>query len=94
MTNSTQPTVAILGAGSTGCYLAAELLLAKLDVTIICREHIKSSIIANKGIHISDYLGQQQTIMPTNMLTEVTPKHDNNTQYDIIFVTLKSNQIP
>ncbi|WP_244325734.1 2-dehydropantoate 2-reductase N-terminal domain-containing protein [Shewanella aestuarii] len=93
MTHTTPPTIAVFGAGSTGCYLAAELLLAKLDVTIICRQRIKNSIMTHQGIHISDYLGMQQTIMPSNILTEIDLTNDNNSQYDVIFVTLKSHQI-
>jgi len=81
--------IAIYGAGSTGCYLAAELLLAGLDVSLICRERIKHNIIDNKGIHISDYQGMTQSAMPTKMLTDV----EHTTQFDVVFVTLKCHQL-
>ncbi|MCW3171566.1 2-dehydropantoate 2-reductase [Shewanella subflava] len=81
--------IAIYGAGSTGCYLATELLLAGLDVSLICRKRIKHNIIDNKGIHISDYLGMTQSAMPTKMFTDV----EHAAQFDVVFVTLKCHQL-
>ncbi len=76
--------IAIFGAGSTGCYLAGELLMAKLDVSLICRERIKRSITDNQGITLTSYQGLHQKVMPNALFTEVeadTPK------FDLIFVT-------
>ncbi|MCL1047450.1 2-dehydropantoate 2-reductase [Shewanella electrodiphila] len=82
--------IAIFGAGSTGCYLAGELLMAKLDVSLICRERIKRSITDNQGITLTSYQGLHQKVMPNALFTEVeadTPK------FDLIFVTLKCHQV-
>ncbi len=82
--------IAIFGAGSTGCYLAGELLMAKLDVSLICRERIKRSIIDNQGITLTSYQGLHQKVMPNALLTEV----DTDTpRFDLIFVTLKCHQV-
>ena len=85
--------IAVYGAGSTGCYLAAELLLAELDVSLICRERIKHSIINNKGIHISDYLGMSQSVMPTEMITDVEHAPHIAAHFDVVFVTVKCHQL-
>jgi len=85
--------IAVYGAGSTGCYLAATLLLADLDVSLICRERIKRSIIDNNGIHISDYQGMSQSVMPTKMITAIEQTANISAHFDVVFVTLKCHQI-
>ncbi|MDO6640314.1 2-dehydropantoate 2-reductase [Shewanella sp. 5_MG-2023] len=99
--------IAIFGAGSTGCFLAGELKLAKLDVSVICRPRIKHSIIENNGIRLTDYQGLDQRVMPDALMTDINQsvnksrnKSDNNsgdneqiTQFDVIFVTLKCHQL-
>ncbi|MEM0515290.1 2-dehydropantoate 2-reductase [Pseudoalteromonas sp. YIC-827] len=80
--------IAVFGAGSTGCYLGALLSAAKLDVSLICRPRIKDAIIANGGIHISDYQGLDKTVMPYELITE-----PGEQQFDVVFVTLKCHQL-
>ncbi|UJF21641.1 2-dehydropantoate 2-reductase [Shewanella sp. OMA3-2] len=93
---STAMNIAVYGAGSTGCYLAAELLLAKQNVTLICRERIKQTIVDNGGIAISDYHGANHCVMPTNIITDLTssaPSASKPTSFDLVFVTLKCHQV-
>ncbi|WP_144212163.1 2-dehydropantoate 2-reductase [Shewanella donghaensis] len=96
--------IAIFGAGSTGCYLAGELKLANLDVSIICRPRIKTSITDNGGIRLTDYQGLEQRVMPDALITDVNElsclndveKGSNHSSpiFEVIFVTLKCHQLP
>ncbi|MEZ9233920.1 2-dehydropantoate 2-reductase [Shewanella sp. 10N.286.52.A9] len=97
--------IAIFGAGSTGCYLAGELLMAKLNVSLICRERIKRSIIENQGITLTSYQGLHQKVMPKALITELATNQniDSNSNlqnkvnpaplFDVIFVTVKCHQL-
>jgi 2-dehydropantoate 2-reductase len=80
--------VAIFGAGSTGCYLAGELALAGLDVSLICRPRIKENIMAAGGIHLTDYLELDKVVMPSQLLTDLKDE-----TYDLVFVTVKCHQL-
>lgn len=80
--------IAIFGAGSTGCYLAAQLVQAGLDVSIICRERIKQAVEDNNGITITDYLGHCAKVMPSQLITQVSGQ-----LYDVVFVTLKCHHL-
>jgi 2-dehydropantoate 2-reductase len=80
--------IAIFGAGSTGCYLAGELALAGLDVTLICRERIKDAILNAGGIHLTNYLGLDNLVMPRQLLTELKDE-----TFDLVFVTVKCQQL-
>ncbi|MEO2281940.1 2-dehydropantoate 2-reductase [Pseudoalteromonas pernae] len=81
--------IAVFGAGSTGCYLAALLSVAKLSTSIVCRERIKNAIEDNEGIHITDYQGLDKRVMPNALLTDTTGQ-----QFDVVFVTVKCHQLP
>lgn len=81
--------IAIFGAGATGCYLGASLVQAGLDVSLICRESVKQSIVDNRGVTITDYLGNRSTEMPTHLYTDVPDKI-----FDLVFVTVKCHQLP
>lgn len=80
--------IAVFGAGSTGCYLGTQLVLAGFDVSLVCREHLKQDIIENNGITISDYLGNRHHTIPPKLHTK-----PDNTQYDLIFITVKCHQL-
>lgn len=80
--------IAIFGAGSTGCYLAGELALAGLDVSLICRQRIKDAIVTTGGIHLTDYLGLDKVVMPRQLLTELKDE-----TFDLVFVTVKCHQL-
>jgi 2-dehydropantoate 2-reductase len=45
--------VAILGAGSVGCYIGAAWILSGLDVTLIARPSVREEILAN-GLTVTD----------------------------------------
>lgn len=93
---NTAMNIAVYGAGSTGCYLAAELLVAKQNVTVICRERIKQVIIDNGGIAISNYQGANHSVMPSNIITDLTqldPLTGQPPCFDLVFVTLKCHQL-
>lgn len=80
--------IAIFGAGSTGCYLAGELALAGLNVSLVCRPRIKDAIVAAGGIHLTDYLGLDKIVMPKQLLTELKDE-----TFDLVFVTVKCHQL-
>ncbi|WP_394129113.1 2-dehydropantoate 2-reductase [Shewanella maritima] len=90
MPHSHSPTIAIYGAGATGCYLATQLLSAQLDVTLICRQRIKAQIEQNHGLKISHYDGNDYQVSTPKMLTQVS---QTDHYFDIVFVTLKCHQL-
>ena len=55
--------IAVLGAGSIGCYVGGAWAAAGLDVTLIGRERFAKAI-AKHGLTISDYSGWQQKLEP------------------------------
>ncbi|WP_395374010.1 2-dehydropantoate 2-reductase [Marinicella sp. W31] len=81
--------IAVFGAGSTGCYLGAQLTMGGLDTTLICRDYIKDKILKNSGITITDYLGNRNLAMPQALITEIEKQ-----QFDVVFVTLKCHHLP
>ena len=81
--------IAVFGAGSTGCYLGAQLSLAGLDTSLICRDHIKDKILKNNGITITDYLDNRILVMPQALITEIEAQ-----SFDVVFVTLKCHHLP
>ena len=55
--------VAVLGAGSIGCYVGGAWAAAGLDVTLIGRERFAKAV-GEHGLTISDYSGWQQKLEP------------------------------
>ena len=80
--------LAIYGAGSTGCYLGGLLQLCGHDVSLICRQRIRDSIIEAGGICLTDYTGQNEKVMPTGLITQLADE-----TFDAVFVTLKCHQL-
>ncbi|MDD8058986.1 MULTISPECIES: 2-dehydropantoate 2-reductase [Shewanella] len=85
--------IAIFGAGSTGCYLAGQLCLSGLNVSLICRPAIKQTLIENNGITLSDYQGFLQTVMPQALITDIEQAPTAYDTFDVVFVTLKCHQV-
>ncbi|GGP57370.1 2-dehydropantoate 2-reductase [Shewanella algicola] len=85
--------IAIFGAGSTGCYLAGQLCLSGLDVSLICRPSIKQTLVENNGITLSDYQGFLQTVMPQTLITDIEQAPTAYAAFDVVFVTLKCHQV-
>lgn len=77
--------IAILGAGSIGCYLGAVLHQEGLQVTLIGRERIRQQIQAAGGIHISDYLGNENLVEGIHF----TDQQRFLADADLVFITLK-----
>jgi 2-dehydropantoate 2-reductase len=80
--------LAIYGAGSTGCYLGGLLQLCGHDVSLICRQRIRDSIIEAGGISLTDYTGQNEKVMPAELITQLAGE-----TFDAVFVTLKCHQL-
>ena len=55
--------IAVLGAGSIGCYVGGAWAAAGLDVTLIGRERFAEAI-ADHGLTLSDYSGWGETLRP------------------------------
>ena len=55
--------IAVLGAGSIGCYVGGAWAAAGLDVTLIGRERFAKAI-GEHGLTISDYSGREQRLEP------------------------------
>jgi len=55
--------IAVLGAGSIGCYVGGAWSAAGLDVTLIGRERFAKAI-AEHGLTLSDYSGWRKTVRP------------------------------
>ncbi|HIG67208.1 MAG TPA: 2-dehydropantoate 2-reductase [Porticoccaceae bacterium] len=80
--------LAIFGAGSTGCYLGGLLQLCGHEVSLICRERIRDSIVDAAGMTLTDYTGQHEKVMPTALITQLADE-----KFDAAFVTLKCHQL-
>ena len=63
------PKVAILGAGSVGCFIGGAWSAAGLDVTFIGRPKL-SSDIDEHGLTLSDYNGWQAHLAPGDTIVE------------------------
>jgi 2-dehydropantoate 2-reductase len=77
--------VAILGAGSTGCFIGGCWLAAGLPVTFIGRQRIAADIAAN-GLTVSDYSGWQASFSDVDYRTDP----DALAEADIIALCVKS----
>ncbi|TDR48737.1 ketopantoate reductase [Tahibacter aquaticus] len=79
--------IAVMGAGSIGCYVGGRLAAAGADVVLIGRERLAREI-ARHGLHLSDYRGGSWSQHPAqiNIATSVTAA----TQAQLVLVTVKS----
>lgn len=84
--------IAIYGAGSTGCFIGGLATLAGHQVTLIGRARIRDQIIKYQGIHLSDYEGLDQRIMPAAIITTLAELAADST-FDLVLVTLKCHQL-
>ena len=85
--SSAKPTVAILGAGSIGCYVGGCLASAGAKVTLVGRERVLSGIRSN-GLMVSDYRGRSSHIDSASLT--LSTHADACTGADIILVCVKS----
>ncbi|MDB3967277.1 2-dehydropantoate 2-reductase [Porticoccaceae bacterium] len=80
--------LAIYGAGSTGCYLGGLLQLCGYNVSLVCREPVRDRILDAGGITLTDYTGQNEKVMPSALITDLTDE-----TFEAVFVTLKCHQL-
>jgi 2-dehydropantoate 2-reductase len=80
-------TIAVMGAGSIGCYVGGRLAAAGADVVLIGRERLGREIAAH-GLRLSDYRGANLVLRP-NQLTYATAA-TAAAQAELILVTVKS----
>jgi 2-dehydropantoate 2-reductase len=79
--------IAILGAGSIGCYLGGALIAAGADVILIGRARMAQAI-AQHGLHLSDLRGRSVHVEGSRVHYAQTPAALANA--DLILVTVKS----
>jgi 2-dehydropantoate 2-reductase len=79
------PKVAILGAGSVGCFIGGCWQAAELPVTFVGRPHMAQEV-AEHGLTLSDYSGWQARLGEVDFRTEAKALADA----DIIALTVKS----
>jgi len=77
--------IAILGAGSVGCFIGGCWRAAGLPVTFLGRPRIAQDIAAN-GLTVSDYSGWQQRLTDVDYRTEPSAL----AEADVIALTVKS----
>src|SRR3954453_22861390 len=81
------PKIAILGAGSVGCYIGGAWAAAGLPVTLIGRPRISQDLDAN-GLTVSDYSGWQAHLPPGDVDYRCGPAALD--EAEIIALTVKS----
>jgi 2-dehydropantoate 2-reductase len=79
------PRIAVLGAGSVGCFIGGCWQAAGLPVTLIGRANLAEDIRAN-GLTVSDYSGWQAHLAKVDYRTDP----DALAEADIILLTVKS----
>jgi 2-dehydropantoate 2-reductase len=81
------PKVAILGAGSVGCFIGGAWAAAGLPVTFIGRPKISQDVDAH-GLTVSDYTGWQAHLPPGDVDYRCGPEALN--EAEIVALTVKS----
>lgn len=79
--------IAILGAGSIGCYLGGALTAAGVDVVLIGRARMAENIVKH-GLHLSDLQGRAISLTPSQVNYAEDPAALAGA--DLILVTVKS----
>ena len=64
--------IAVLGAGSIGCYVGGAWAAAGRDVTLIGRQRVATEI-ARHGLTLSDYAGWKATLAPGQITFATEP---------------------
>ncbi len=81
------PTVAILGAGSVGCFIGGAWMAAGVPVTFIGRPRLSKDVDAH-GLTLSDYSGWEARLAPGDVDYRCGPEALNDAQ--IIALCVKS----
>lgn len=80
--------IAIIGAGSIGCYVGGRLAAAGANVNLVGRARIGEAI-RQHGLHVTDYLDYEQQLPLSDTLT-FSESLDNTADADLILVCVKS----
>ena len=83
--------ILIYGAGSTGCFIAAECLYSGLDTSLVCRARVANAITKSGALRFSDYTGENASAALPQMYTELPDLRE--TSFDLCFVTLKCHHL-
>jgi 2-dehydropantoate 2-reductase len=84
--------IAILGAGSIGCYLGGCLINAGCDITLVGRARLQQQLLEN-GLNVTDWQGRNSHITPSHInysLSDSELTHYALSTADYILVTVKS----
>jgi 2-dehydropantoate 2-reductase len=81
------PSVAVLGAGSVGCWIGGAWAAAGVPVTLIGRERIGAEI-AEHGLSVTDYLGSRISLAPGRVPFSTRPQDIKAA--DVIALCVKS----
>jgi 2-dehydropantoate 2-reductase len=80
-------TIAVMGAGSIGCYVGGRLAAAGADVVLIGRERLGREIAAH-GLRLSDYRGANLVLRPDQLTYATAPSAA--AEAELVLVTVKS----
>lgn len=80
-------TIAVMGAGSIGCYLGGRLAAAGADVVLIGRPRLERELAAH-GLRLSDYRGAHAVLRPDQFAYATSAAAA--AQADLVLVTVKS----
>ena len=83
--------ILIYGAGTTGCYIAAQCKEAGVQTSLVCRPRIRKDLERSGGLHYSDYTGRASSVaLPSlnTVLPDLSSQH-----FDLCLVTLKCHQL-
>ncbi len=86
-----EPTIAVYGAGSIGCYVGGRLAAAGARMRLIGRARIAQEIAAH-GLHLSDYRGAAFELAPAFVDFATDARHLGDA--GMILVTVKSAATP
>ncbi len=80
------PKIAVLGAGSIGCFVGGLWQAAGLDVTFVGREAVAGEVIRH-GMRLTDHAGLDIRLEPAAIRFSVTP--EALAQADLVLLTVK-----
>lgn len=79
--------IAVVGAGSVGCYVGGALIAAGADVSFFGREYMAAQLAAN-GISLTDYRGRDHRVAAADIRFMSDP--DMLVGFDLLLITVKS----
>lgn len=83
--------ILIYGAGTTGCYIAAQCQEAGQQTSLVCRARVGEDLKRTGGLRYSDHTGKAD-IVPLPNIHEALPDLSIN-QFDLCLVTLKCHHL-